>query len=325
MKKLLYVFLPILFSNLTYALQVNARATKHLAMPLLLTGYKVAPADGQTHHILKLVQKDLSFTKQFQVDLKFERSLNLEHWQKSYPLITVVKRARTDKYAWQLYDGTRKKIIAQGAVADQSGDRAYAHAIADAVWKELTGAEGFFSTRIAYCKEIPGDKKVLKHIYVADYDGSNEQVLVDDSEIAIAPRWNQSCARPLLFYSAFTDANVRMMYTDMHKNKHIACDFDGTSMLPAFAADGKSVVFCASNGNGTTQLYTIIGGKAKRLTNNSGNNFCPTMTEDGNKIYFCSDCGLSQPSLFEYDRASRKLNRIPETAGCESLVIASNT
>lgn len=319
MKKLIYFCIALmLIVGPIHALQVSARATKHAAMPVLLVGYQVALADGAMHYMLKQVQKDLVFTQQFKPDLKFERALLWQSWQKSYPITAIIKRKDARSYVWQLYDGTRKKVFAEGTIADQASDRAYAHALADALWKELTGCEGFFSTRIAYCKEVPGDNKVLKQIFTADYDGSNEQVLVDDPAVNIAPRWNHGGARPLVFYSEFTDANVRMMYADLHKNKRVACDFDGTSMLPAFAKDGSKVVFCASNGNGTTQLYSIVEGKAKKLTNNSGNNFCPTLTEDGQKVYFCSDCGLGQPSLFVCDLKTKKLDRIAQTAGCES-------
>lgn len=316
-KKTIFIALALVVGPI-HALQVSARATKHAAMPVLLVGYKVAPADGAMHIILKQVQKDLSFTQQFRPDLKFERMLNYQNWQKSYPIAAIIQRKDGLNFSWQLYDGTRKKLFAQGVVAYQESDVAYAHALADALWKELTGCEGFFSTRIVYCKETLVDKKMFKKIFVADYDGSNEQALVDELAVNIAPRWNQGCSRPLVFYSEFTDANVRMMYTDMHKNKRIACDFDGTSMLPTFAKDGSKVVFCASNGKGPTQLYSIVEGKAKKLTGNSGNNFCPTLTEDGGQVYFCSDCGLNQPSLFVCDLKTKKLDRIAQTAGCES-------
>lgn len=300
------------------ALQVSARATKHAALPVLLVGYKVRPADGAMHYILRQVQKDLSFTEQFHVDVEFEKTCMWKDWQKKYPITVVVMRKDAHSFVWQLYDGTRKKVVAEGRVADQGDDRRYAHGLADAVWHELSGSEGFFGTRIAYCKEVLKDNKVLKQIFIADFDGSNEQLLVDDPGVVIAPRWNQGSAKPLLFYSEFTDANVRMMYTDLQKNRHIACDFDGTSMLPAFSKDGNTVVFCASNGSGRTQLYTIVAGKAKKITDNSGNNFCPTLTEDGGKVYFCSDCGLKQPSLFVCELKTKRLDRIAQTAGCES-------
>lgn len=298
-------------------MQLSARATKRAAMPVLLVGYNVAPADGQMHHILKQIEKDLSFTQQFKPLVKLERSLNYASWQKQAPITILVSRKDSLSFLWQLYDGTSKKVIAQGKIADQKSDQAYAHALADAVWKELTGSEGFFSTRIAYCKESLHDNKTIKSIYIADYDGGNEQLLVDDQAINIAPRWSAGSI-PLLFYSTFTDTNVKMMYLDTHCKQHAACDFDGTSMLPAFSKDGSTAIFCASNGKGTTQLYSTVKGKAKKITDNSGNNFCPTLTEDGNYVYFCSDCGLSQPSLFVYDLKVKKLDRIAQTAGCES-------
>ena len=317
------ILISILFlSNAINAVQIRAQATKHAAMPMLLVGYKVAPADGAMHYILKTIQKDLSFTKQFQPDLKMERSLQWERWQ-AYPITVLIQRKNERAFIWQVYDGTRGKIIADGTITQQTSDRAYAHALADAVWKALTGSDGFFSTRIAYCKEQLHEGALAKHLFVADYDGNNEELLVDDPAVIIAPRWNHGNARPLVFYSEFTDTNVRMMYTDLHGNKRAACDFEGTSMLPTFAQDGSKIVFCASNGSGATQLYTIVEGKARKLTNNSGNNFCPSLTQDGSSVYFCSDCGLGQPSIFVYNLTTKKLDRIAQTAGSESPTYCS--
>ncbi len=302
----------LFFHVLPYA--INARAQKHAAMPLLLV---VPKDDKQMHIVADQIQKDLGFTQQFKVEITVADKKQLPRWRDRYPIIiSLVKNG--GGIAWAMYDATQRKVVKDGMIKNKQHDRAWAHALADDMWQALTGSPGFFSTRIAYCKEVKGQKRTLKHICIADYDGNHEQVLVDTPTVNIAPRWNADLRNPLVFYSEFTDRNVRMMYVDMKKNKHVACNFDGVNMLPAFSQDGTKAVFCASQGKGHPQLYYIDKGKVRQLTNNSGNNFCPTLSEDGNIIYFCSDCKLQRPSLFTYDLKKKSLSRIANTSSSES-------
>ena len=93
------------------------------------------------------------------------------------------------------------------------------------------------------------------HIYIADYDGSNEECIVQTPTINVSPRWNNDGKRPLLFYSENTNSNMRMMAVDLHKKRVVASNFDGLNMLPAFAPDGKSVIYCATRGDANCHLY----------------------------------------------------------------------
>src|SRR5262249_46194209 len=147
--------------------------------------------------------------------------------------------------------------------------RGWAYAAADSIYESLTGESGFFSTKLAYVKEIPLKKGVCcKHIYVADYDGSNEQPIVQTPTVNVAPRWNNDLKRPLLFYSENTNANMRMMVIDMHKKRIIASNFDGLNMLPTFSPDGMTVIYCATRGSGSCQLYQWSHKVLKKLTEN---------------------------------------------------------
>lgn len=312
--KIILLLLGNLVCTLMHPYAFKARAQKHVALPLLV----VAPQEDQHMSvILDHIKKDLSFTEQFDAHTTIAQQRNYAQWRKKYPIIISLSRDAAG-IAWQMYDATQRKVVKDGMIKNKINDRAWGHALADDMWEALTGSAGFFSTRIAYAKEVKGSKRTLKHICIADYDGSNEQVLVDTPTVNIAPRWNADLRNPLVFYSEFTDKNVRMMYVDMHKNRHIACNFDGVNMLPAFSQDGTKAVFCASQGKGHPQLYYIEKGKVRQLTNNSGNNFCPTLSEDGTMIYFCSDCKLPRPSIFCYDLTKNKLARIANTSSSES-------
>ncbi len=313
-----YKIIILLLSNavcqIVQPYNVNARAKKHAAIPLLLV---VPQQDKQLSLIAHQMQKDLSFTQQFNAQAIETDKKEFNRWRDRYPIIISLVKNDVG-IAWGMYDATQRKVVKDGLIKNKKHDRAWAHALADDVWQALTGSPGFFSTRIAYCKEVKGEKRRLKHVCIADFDGSNEQVLVDTPTINIAPRWNADLRKPLVFYSEFTDKNVRMMYVDMKKNRHIACDFDGVNMLPSFSQDGTKAVFCASKGKGHPQLFYIDQGKVRQLTNNSGNNFCPALNEDGNIIYFCSDCNLQRPSIFTYDLKKNSLSRIANTSSSES-------
>ncbi|MEX0849208.1 MAG: hypothetical protein WD055_03175 [Candidatus Dependentiae bacterium] len=318
MKYIDLLFCLFIYSSNICAVNVNARAVKHVALPILLLAIGVAQHDQQAQELFDVIKKNLSFTQQFSVDVHYADKVVYSKWQKQYPIIIVIE-PKEDLLTWKLFDVTQKKVINQGEIKKREHQRAYAHIVADILWQELTGSPGFFSTRIAYCKEVKGPKeRTLKHICIADYDGMYEQVLVDTPTVNIAPRWNADLRRPLLFYSEFTDKNVCMMYVDMKKRRHIACNFDGVNMLPAFSQDGTKAVFCASQGKGNPQLFYIQQGKVKQLTKNSGNNFCPTLNESGDIIYFCSDCNLKRPSIFTYDMKLNRLDRIANTASSES-------
>ncbi|HSW73962.1 MAG TPA: hypothetical protein VLG71_02280, partial [Candidatus Limnocylindria bacterium] len=158
-------------------------------------------------------------------------------------------------------------------------------------------------TKIAYSKEVPGPKgHRAKHIYIADYDGSNAEPLVAKPTINVGSRWrpkiDQATGGPLLFFSQSTNKNMRLMVTNMHGNYKIASNTDGITMLPAFSADGTQVIYCASQGHGSCQLYHYHHGSIKQLTF-EGNNISPTFSDDGTRIYYCSDAS-GTPHIYCY-------------------------
>ena len=317
MKKMVILVCSFWIASPMQGYAVNARASKYAALPVLLLGHNLAKQD---HLLLNTIQKDLSFTQQFDVSSRIERSVIHRNFiQKQFPICIVLSSLDKDMINWRLFDASQEEALRTGSVKKSGCERATAHALSDAIWHELTGNVGFFSTRLAYCRQVKGPKKrTLKHIFIADYDGSNEQVLVNTPTVNIYPRWNSDAARPIVFWSEFTDNNVRVVYTDMQKKRHIAYNYDGVNMPPAFSQDGKKAVFCASKGHGRSQLYCVTKGNLQQLTNNDANNFCPTLNEDGSQLYFCSDYGKRSPSIYCFDLHSKKLTLIPQTASSEA-------
>jgi len=286
----------------------------------------VGEVSSEFSHIIEIIKKDLEFSGQFDVDV---RALNLISAKNDVQALSkegyavaiffnAVKNA--SDVEWRIYD-TLSCAMLKGSKYARRGSclRGWAHNITDSIWSVLTSQDGFFSTKIAYCKAInqPRKRKVM-HVYVADYDGSNEQLLVSNPTVNVAPRWNNDAHNPLLFYSEYTNSNVRLIAVNMDKKRKVASNYDGVNMCPSFSPDGKHVIYCASKGKGNCQLYYYAKGDLKKLTNNSGNNVSPTFSEDGKKVFFCSDFQTGQPQIYCYEIDKEALVRLTDSGYCAS-------
>jgi len=271
-------------------IEVHAQKTGAIKFAIVLITDNYHSNDDATllDNLGYYLKKDLEFTKQFKVGggsphelfaLKSNPSKQYlqELHQNGYEFALFIRQSDDSiSIDWRLYDldtcamikGQRYKKTGPLHHHGQSEcTRIWAHSIADGVWPELAQVPGFFSTKIAYCKDIKdAHARAIKHIYIADYDGSYEQVLINTHTLNVAPRWNVDTAFPVLFYSEHTSVNVRLMMTTMEKKRQIVVNFDGLTMLPSFSYDGKRVAFCASRGDGVCDLYCYDQGNLKRLT-----------------------------------------------------------
>jgi len=319
MKKLL---LFLLCSLSVEAVDMEITSEKRKAVPLLI-GVIDKKTDEHMETIAQTLKRNFSFTKQFAVAIKHFDDIpskkELQALSKQNVLLAIFLTPAHHGYDWRVYDTMSASMIIGKKYRKKGKEiRSWAYNMADAIWPTLTGQDGFFSTRIAYTKLLPTNKGRVKHIYVADYDGSNAEPLVNTSTINVAPRWNSDHKKPLVFYSDFTNTNVRLMVTDLDKKASVASDFDGVNMIPAFSRDGKKMVYCLSRGDGSCQLYYCKRGSFKRITDNQGNNVSPSLSEDGRIVYFCSDFETKQPQIYSYDLEKRTLDRITEGGYCAS-------
>jgi hypothetical protein len=208
----------------------------------------------------QLLAKALEFKNQCTAEVHFIPSMltkqeALSYKSAGYNYILFVENEPAS-FSWHLFDIDDELMKKNMRVQKASSLRASAYMLADSVWHAMTGEPGFFSAKIAYTKEVPAKKGLhYSHVYIADYDGSNCQPIVQTPTINVAPRWNKDLNRPLLFYSENTNANMRMMAVGMDKKRVVASNFDGLNMLPAFSSDGAAVVYCATRGSGSCQLY----------------------------------------------------------------------
>lgn len=175
--------------------------------------------------------------------------------------------------------------------------RRLAHIIADAIYKRVTGEEGYFDTRIAYVGESgPGNARV-KRIAIMDQDGANNRYITDGRTIAVTPRFSPTLQE--IVYMAFAEdrsspPRVYLQNVDSGR-RELMGNFPGMSFAPRFSPDGTKVVMSIAL-DGRTNIYEMdVRGRAqRRLTNSSAIDTSPCFSNDGTQIVFNSDRGGTQ-------------------------------
>ncbi len=313
MKRILTILTVITVHSLCaeqYVMQ-EVGALTHAKMPLAIG---IVGKNKELKKVSQIIKHDLEFTDQFAVSLKkishVESKDDVTHWYKQGYSLVVFIEGEGDKYTWRLYDTLDARMIKGKTIysQDTASLRQRGHYLADELWPELTGNQGYFSTKIVYGKQVcQRGRNCKRYIYVRDItdsDGLSEEVLVASPTINIVPRWNRDPQHPLVLFSQYRSTNIALVAVDMKGKKKVVSNFDGVNMQVAYSPQGNEVVYCLSrNPNNkfashlTSQLYYYCNDSAnkeclKRLTHNPGNNFAPHWGPD-QTLFFASDATKS--------------------------------
>lgn len=325
-KKLSLILLLTTALTSTKNVNISVSGSQTAQMPIAII--VLDETNNQLNTIAEVIKKDFQFTGQFSPYIKkITTDLPKKQLRKKIkslctadtPIALCINATTPDTVEWQLYDTMHIDWLA-GKKYKKRGTalRGWAHAIADSAWKTLTNNDGFFSSRLAYCKDSKNEKgHTVRKIYVSDFNGSQEELLIDLPTICIAPRWHAQ--KPSLFYSEYADTNVRLMSTSMNKKRKTIASFDGINMLANVSPDGTKTVYCSSrNSSGSCQIDLLnANGKIKRFTNNLGNNVSPLFI-DQEHICFCSDIQTGSPQIYIGNIITGHLQRITQGGYCTS-------
>ncbi len=174
--------------------------------------------------------------------------------------------------------------------------RRLAHIIADAIYKRVTGEEGYFDTRVAYVAESGPLGNRVKRIAIMDQDGFNTRYITDGKTIALTPRFSPTLQE--IVYMAYGENNAppRVYLQNVESNRReLLGNFPGMSFAPRFSPDGTKVVMSIS-ADGNTDIYEMdLRGRAlRRLTSGPAIDTSPCYSSDGSQIVFNSDRGGTQ-------------------------------
>jgi len=172
--------------------------------------------------------------------------------------------------------------------------RRVAHIVADAIYKRITGEEGYFDTRIVYVAETGPGTNRMKRLAIMDQDGENNRILSDGRAMVLTPRFSPT-AQQITYMAYYNDKPRVYLFNIDSGRQDVLGDFANMTFAPRFAPDGNKVIFSLSDG-GNSNIYTmdLRTHHTQQITNGSAISTAPCYSPDGQNITFESDRGGSQ-------------------------------
>ena len=187
--------------------------------------------------------------------------------------------------------------------------RRIAHIISDAIYKRLTGEEGYFDTRIVYVAEKGPPDRRQKRLAIMDQDGDNNRFLTDGSYLVLTPRFSPS-RQEITYLSYYRDKPRVYIYNIDTGRQEVLGDFPGMTYAPRFSPDGDRVIMSMAQ-SGNSEIYTmdLRTRVIRRLTRNPAIDTSPCYSPDSKRVVFNSDRGGSQ-QLYVMDADGANQHRI---------------
>jgi len=172
--------------------------------------------------------------------------------------------------------------------------RRVAHIISDAIYKRLTGEDGYFDTRLVYIAESGPQNRRVKRLAIMDQDGANHRFLTDGGSLVLTPRFSPT-TQEITYLSYVSKAPRVYLFNLTTGQQEVLGDFPGMTFAPRFSPDGNRVIMSLAR-QGNTEIYTmdLRTRKVARLTDHPAIDTSPSFSPDGQEIVFNSDRGGSQ-------------------------------
>jgi TolB protein len=194
-----------------------------------------------------------------------------------------------------------------------------AHQIADAVYQKLTGAPGYFDTRVIFVSESGPKTKRVMRLGMMDQDGAEPSYLnvsASGSDLIFAPRF--SSRRQEITYMVLrpTGSSIYLKNLDTGREEVLGT-FPGMTMAmaPRFSPDDSKVAYSAMK-DGSADIYVmdLASHSTRRLTTDLSIDTSPSFSPDGRQIVFNSDRGGS-PQLYVMNADGSNPHRISFGSG----------
>jgi TolB protein len=201
-------------------------------------------------------------------------------------------RLRVEFRLWDVLAETQMTGLAY--FTTPSNWRRVAHIISDAIYKRLTGEDGYFDTRIVYIAERGPQNRRIKRLSIMDQDGENHRFLTDGSSLVLTPRFSPTTQE--ITYLSYVGRVPRVYLFNLSTGQQeVLGDFPGMTFAPRFSPDGNQVLMSLAR-DGNSEIYTmdLRTRKVKRLTNHPAIDTSPSHSPDSSEIVFNSDRGGSQ-------------------------------
>src|SRR5262245_7898208 len=180
-----------------------------------------------------------------------------------------------------------------GAIASR---RLFAHQMADEIHQQQRALRGVARTKLTFNSDRDGDKmpntvekRVIKEIYISDYDGENQRRVTTQMSMNINSTWSPD-ARSIA-YASYRRIQPQIFISNIYQGTlEELTKAPGQNFTPVWSPDGTRIAFASSRDN-NFEIYVVKrdGSNLRRLTNHPGADITPTWSPTGTQIAFTSD------------------------------------
>ncbi len=230
--------------------------------------------------------------------------------KQEYVVIGTISALPNQQYQvrYQLFDVfNEKELLTQSLKGTESQLRDIAHRVSDAIYEQLTGIRGAFSTKIAYV--TTNSKRTKFNLSIADSDGAREKVVLSSKYSIFSPTWSPDGKR--LAYVMLEDSGSKVYVQDLVTGKkQLVSANKGINSAPSFSPDGKKLALVLSkDGNPEIYIIDLATRHWTRVTNHYAIDTEPNWMPDGDHIIFTS--GRSgNPQIYRVTLSSGYVERL---------------
>jgi TolB protein len=236
------------------------------------------------------------------------RAINAQALVQGNATIESDGRAYITLRLWDVFG--ESEMYNQGYRTSIANARRIAHKASDAIYKRVTGEDGYFDTQIVYIAESGPAQQRVKRLAIMDQDGANHQVLnMPGITLALTPRFSPNVRE--ITYLAYVNNKPRVYVYNLDMGRQeLLGDFPGMTFAPRFSPEGNRVVMSLSeDGNSNIYNMDLRTRRTQRLTNHPSINTSPSYSPDGRMVVFNSDRGGTQ-QLYVMDADGTNPRRI---------------